>query len=45
MLLVGIFYAVLLFFKNRSRGSGCRGKKGNPGSMSYEQMLKKKNVL
>lgn len=45
MLLVGIFYAELLFFKNRSRGSGCRGKKGNPGSMSYEQMLKKKNVL
>ena len=39
----GDFYAELLFFKNRQRGSGHRGKKGNPGTMSYEQILKKKH--
>lgn len=40
----GEFYAELLFFKNRSRGSGCRGKKGNPGNKSNEQMLKKEKM-
>ena len=39
----GEFYAELVFFKNRSRGSGW--KKNNPGSMSYEQMLKKKKCI
>lgn len=41
----GEFYIELLFFKNRQRGSGCRGKKGNPGSLSYEDMLKKKKCI
>ena len=41
----GDFYAELLFFKNRQRGSGHRGKKGNPGAMSYEQILKKKHCI
>ena len=41
----GEFYIELLFFKNRQRGSGCEGKKGNPGSLSYEDMLKKKKCL
>ena len=41
----GEFYIELLFFKNRQRGSEHRGKKGNPGSMSYEDMLKKKKCL
>lgn len=39
----GEFYAELLFFENRSRGSGW--KKVNPGYMSYEQMLKKKKRI
>ena len=39
----GEFYIELLFFKNRQRGSGRKGK--NPGSMSYEDMLKKKKCL
>ena len=39
----GEFYAELLFFKNRSRGSGW--KRNNPGNMSYEQMLKKKKCI
>lgn len=39
----GEFYAELLFYKNRSRGSGW--KKENPGYMSYEQMLKKKKCI
>ena len=39
----GEFYAKLLFFENRSRGSGW--KKNNPGSMSYEQMLKKEKDI
>lgn len=39
----GEFYAELLFFENRSRSSGW--KKGNPGYMSYEQMLKKKTRI
>ena len=34
---------VLLFFKNRGRGSGL--KNNNPGNMSYEQMLKKKRSI
>ena len=41
----GEFYIELLFFKNRQRGSGCEGKKGKPGSLSYEDMLKKKKCL
>ena len=41
----GDFYAELLFFRNRQRGSGHRGKKGNPGTMSYEQILKKKHCI
>lgn len=41
----GEFYAELLFFRNRGRGSGCRGREGNPGNMSYEQMLKKKKCI
>ena len=41
----GEFYAELLFFKNRQRGSGHRGKKGNLGTMSHEQMLKKKQCI
>ena len=41
----GDFYAELLFVKNRQRGSGHSGKKGNPGSMSYEQILKKKRCI
>lgn len=36
----GEFYVELLFLKNRQRGSGL--KKNNDGSMSYEQLLKKK---
>ena len=39
----GEFCAELLFFKNRSRGSGW--KKNNPGNISYEQMLKKKKCI
>ena len=34
----GEFYIELLFFKNRQRGSGCKGKKNNPGNMSCEEM-------
>lgn len=34
----GEFYIELLFFKNCQRGSGCKGKKNNPGNMSYEEM-------
>ena len=41
----GEFYAELLFVKNRSIGSGCRRKKGNPGNLSYEQLLKKKRCI
>ena len=41
----GEFYIELLFFKNRQRGSGCKGKKNNPGNMSYEDMLKKKRCI
>ena len=37
----GEFYIELLFFKNRQRESGRKGK--NLGSMSYEDMLKKKH--
>lgn len=41
----GEFYAELLFFKNRCRGSGCHGKKNNPGSLSYKDILKKKRCI
>lgn len=41
----GEFYAELLFSKNPVRGSGCRGKKNNPGSLSYKDILKKKRCI
>ena len=41
----GEFYIELLFFKNRQRRSGCKGKKNNPGNMSYEDMLKRKRCI
>lgn len=39
------FFAELVFVKNRSRGAGASGKKYNPGRMSYEIMLKKKQSV
>jgi len=41
----GEFYAELLFFRNRGRGSGCNGKKFKVCGISYEQMLKKKRCI
>ena len=41
----GEFYAELLFVKNSSRGSGCRGQKKNPGNISYAEMLKRKRCV
>lgn len=41
----GDFFVELLFFKKPGRGSGCSGKKGNPGRMSFEKMLKKKKCV
>lgn len=39
------FYVELLFFKKSGRGSGGRGKKGNPGRMTWEKMAKKKKCV
>lgn len=41
----GEFYVELNFFKYSGRGSGWRGKKYNPGRMSYEALLKKKHCV
>ena len=45
MLQVVTFTRSCSFFKNRQHGSGHLEKKRNPGAMSYEQMLKKKQCI
>lgn len=41
----GEFYAQMTFVKNPGRGAGRKGKKHNPGRMSCEALLKKKNCI
>ena len=45
MLQVVTFTRSCSFFKNHQHGSGHLEKKRNPGAMSYEQMLKKKQCI
>ena len=39
------FFAEMAFFKNGERGGGRKGKKHNPGRMSYEKLLKQKKCI
>jgi len=42
---LGDFFADFTFIRDQARGSGCRGRKANPGNLSYEQLLKKKQCI
>ena len=41
----GEFYVELNFFKQSGRGGTSRGKKHNPGRMSYDKLLKKRQCI
>lgn len=41
----GEFYVELNFFKHSGRGGSSRGKKHNPGRMSYETLLKQRHCI